>query len=143
MSAPALPFQPAVLAAVPSFGRFLTFDLVDPARAKEALLAARAATSIARAGIGIGEPLALALGKKIEGLRSFPAVTGPGVSFPSTQGALWVFLAGDDPGDILDRALALTRATAGAFALSEDVPTFKYREGRDLSGYVDGTENPV
>ena len=27
--------------------------------------------------------------------------------------------------------------------LSEDVPTFKYRDGRDLSGYVDGTENPV
>jgi porphyrinogen peroxidase len=135
--------QPAVLAAVPPFGRFLTLDIADEGLAKGRLLALRDTISIARTAIGIGEPLALALGKKIEGLRSFPAVTGPGVAFPSTQGALWAFLAGDDPGDVFDRARALLAVTGGVFVLREDVATFKYKEGRDLSGYVDGTENPV
>jgi porphyrinogen peroxidase len=91
--------------------------------------------------VGIGEPLALALTSRIAGLRPFGAISGAGVSFPSIQGALWVSLGGDERGEVLDRALSLRRTMKG-FRLIEEVDTFRYREGRDLTGYEDGTENP-
>src|SRR5438132_4382291 len=137
MTAP-FPFQPAVLAPVPRFGRFVTLDLAHVARAPDTLRALADATATDRAAIGVGEPLALALGKRIPGLRSFPAVTGPGVAFPSTQGALWAFFAGDDPGDVLDRARAFVGRAGAAFVVREDIATFMYKGGRDLSGYEDG-----
>ncbi len=137
-----LPFQPVVLAPVPRFGRFVTLDLTDASRAAATLRALAGGTSMERTGIGIGQPLALALGKKIPGLRSFPSVTGAGVAFPSTQGALWAFFAGDDPGDVLDRARAFVGRASAAFVVREDVGTFMYKTGHDLSGYEDGTENP-
>jgi putative iron-dependent peroxidase len=96
-----------------------------------------------RAVVGLGEPLVLAAGARVPGLRAFPAVAGPGCAFPSTQGALWVFLAGGDAGELHDRACALVGSLDGALALREEASCFKYREGRDLSGYVDGTESPT
>jgi putative iron-dependent peroxidase len=40
------------------------------------------------------------------------------------------------------RGRTVSAAVAEGFALEEVVDGFRYREGRDLSGYVDGTENP-
>ena len=37
--------------------------------------------------LGVGEPLTRALDATVPGLRAFPGVSGPGVAFPSTQGA--------------------------------------------------------
>lgn len=92
--------------------------------------------------VGFGEPLTRALGVGIEGLRTFPALSGPAVAVPSTQGALMVALFGDDRGVLLHRSRALQDAIGDAFVLEELVDTFVYRDSRDLTGYVDGTENP-
>jgi porphyrinogen peroxidase len=92
--------------------------------------------------IGIGEPLALALQARVEGLRGFPALSGVGVAFPSTQGALWVFVRGDERGIVLDRAMAIQRKLGAGWRVLEEVDAFRYRGGRDLTGYEDGTENP-
>jgi len=43
---------------------------------------------------------------------------------------------------LLDRARAAHDLLASAFRLDEEVTTFKYRTGHDLTGYEDGTENP-
>jgi putative iron-dependent peroxidase len=83
-----------------------------------------------------------AVGGAVEGLRSFPAMDGPGVVFPSTQGAVWLYVAGTDRGEILDRAFAVQAALGEAFVLDEEVEAFKYGSGRDLTGFEDGTENP-
>jgi putative iron-dependent peroxidase len=40
------------------------------------------------------------------------------------------------------RSEGLQSAVAPAFSLEQRVSLFRYREGRDLTGYVDGTENP-
>src|SRR6185437_12837705 len=93
--------------------------------------------------IGLGAPLVAALGAAVDGLRPFPALTGPGVAFPSTQGAVWAYLPGEDRGEILDRALSLGKALGEGFSLDEEVEAYKYAGGRDLTGYEDGTENPV
>jgi putative iron-dependent peroxidase len=67
---------------------------------------------------------------------------GPGVAFPSTQGWIWAFLSGNDATELHDRARALRSVLGEGFTLREEVATFQYRNGRDLTGFEDGTENP-
>lgn len=92
--------------------------------------------------VGVGEPLCRKLEVAVPGLRSLPALAGPGVVVPSTQGALVVGLLGEDRGELLHRSRALQDLVGEAFVLDELVDTFVHRDGRDLTGYVDGTENP-
>jgi putative iron-dependent peroxidase len=72
----------------------------------------------------------------------FAPHAGPSCAFPSTKGALWTCVLGDDAGGVLDRARAIRAALGEGFDVDEDVASFRYKDGRDLSGYVDGTENP-
>lgn len=138
--------QTAILAPVPKAARFLHFQLaldVAPKAALEQVAAMSAALGTERTIVGLGEPLVRALGADVSGLRVFPGLAGRGVSIPSTQSALWVGIHADDDSTALDqsdRALAALRTT---FTLDEEVGAFVYDGGKDLTGYVDGTENPV
>jgi putative iron-dependent peroxidase len=83
-----------------------------------------------------------ALGASISGLRAFPALAGKGVEPPSTQNALWVWVREPSLSDAFDTSRAIERLLGEEFALVEEISTFIYRKGHDLSGYEDGTENP-
>jgi putative iron-dependent peroxidase len=77
------------------------------------------------------------------GLRPFDAVEGPdGRRAPATQHDLWVWVHGTGPDLALDAARAVTAALAGIAHLVVDQPCFVYRDSRDLTGFIDGTENP-
>ncbi len=52
-------------------------------------------------------------------------------------------MRGDDPGELFHRGRALTEVLGDAFSLVSAVAAFRHEGGRDLSGYVDGTENPT
>jgi putative iron-dependent peroxidase len=134
--------QPTILAPPPAHARYLVFGPQPGHDPAGALARLRSAAAGWPAVIGLGAPLIEALGARVEGLRSFPALTGPGVAFPSTQGSLWVYLAGDDRGEIVDRAFAVAAAVGDDLVLDEEVEGFKYGTGRDLTGFEDGTENP-
>jgi putative iron-dependent peroxidase len=121
----------------------MTFGLTTDAKPRDVLARLAALPIDERIICGIGAPLVRALGADVPGLHDFVAVRGPkGDAFPSTQGALWFFLGGTDPGEILHRARRLTDALGDYVRLDEDIPSFVYSGGRDLSGYEDGTENP-
>jgi len=135
-------WQPAILAPPTAAGRFLTLGLTGDAKPRDVLARLAALEIDARVVVGVGEPLARALGADIPGLRAFPAIVGPGGAFPSTQGALWLFVGGDDPGEILHRGRRLTARLGDFVRLDEDLPSFVYSGGRDLTGFEDGTENP-
>jgi len=92
--------------------------------------------------IGLGLSLVQAAGGEIPGLRSFPALTGPAIEIPTSPFALWIWLLGDDRGDLLHRGLEFEEDLAPDFVLEDVIEGFQYRESRDLTGYVDGTENP-
>ena len=141
----ALSAQPGILQPVPAAGRHLVFALAQPAQARAALTAFAAQADGASAVVGLGLPLLRALGQSVPGLRAFPALAvagGAGVRIPATPAALWVWLRGADRGDFVHATRRIGRALAPAFACESVLDTFQYREGRDLTGYEDGTENP-
>jgi putative iron-dependent peroxidase len=82
----------------------------------------------------------------VPALRTFPALSGPGVQVPSEQHALWLWLRGDDQGELVNRSIAIADSLADGFHLEQVVDAFKYGSdelGLDLTGYEDGTENPT
>lgn len=135
--------QPGILAPVPNHCRYLEFaattdkDLVS-------VLRDLATRSIAQSAvIGLGPDLIRGLGHSIEGLRRFPVLSGPGCEIPSTQADLWCWVRGNDRGQITHEARSFANLLRPAFRCDRVVDGFKFDRGLDLTGYEDGTENPV
>lgn len=134
--------QPAILEPVPAHARHLFFDLKPSADPKAALQALAAACDGRSAVLGIGAAVMQALGANLERLRAFPEINDVEPVIPSTQHALWVWLRGDEPGVLLRRGHALQALIDPDFTLAHAVDSFLHQDGRDLTGYEDGTENP-
>jgi putative iron-dependent peroxidase len=135
-------YQRGILQRIPPHARYLTFVSVPggaPRRALEALAGLADGESIV---VGLSAALVSGLRGSVEGLRAFPRLPAAGVDVPSTSGALWCWLRGDDRGMLFHRARAIVRALAGAFRLESVLDAFRHARGRDLTGYEDGTENP-
>jgi putative iron-dependent peroxidase len=92
--------------------------------------------------VGVGPGLARLLDVPVPGLRPFPPLAGDGVEVPSTQKSLWIWLRGEDRGELVHRTRAIAGVLASAFSMDSVVDAFVYDVGRDLTGYEDGTENP-
>jgi len=135
--------QSRILAPPPTAARSLTWSAPAGAPVREALARVLGTLDPGRSVVGLGAPFYRAAGLGVpDGLRVFPSLDGNGVSVASTQDALWTLLCDGDRGELAERA-RLARAAAGdALVVSDDVECFVHRDGRDLSGYVDGTENP-
>ncbi len=137
--------QPSILPGVPTLARYLSLSLrpdADPATVHESVKALDISGGLV---VGLGEPLIALLGGTIEGLRTFPALSGPGVQVPSTQHALWIWLHGSDRGELVNRGIAIGESLSDGFDLAQVTDGFKHGDeelGRDLTGYEDGTENP-
>ncbi|WP_211441130.1 Dyp-type peroxidase [Collimonas humicola] len=133
--------QPGILQPLPPLGRSLTFRLAGP-DPRAALLRLRDTFEADWGIVGLGLPLIQALDQHVAGLRAFPALDGVGCSAPSTQQALWILLRGGDRSTLFERSAQLVALLADALVLDNSQDTFRYRDGRDLTGYEDGTENP-
>ena len=134
--------QPGILAPVPTHARYLTFSLTDPSAARPALNALKTVADGNHAVVGLSESLLESLDASVTGLRAFPSSTGAGIEIPSTRGALWCWLRGDDQGALVHATRTVCAKLAPAFECIDIIDAFKYDTGRDLSGYEDGTENP-
>ena len=136
-------YQPGILATpVPAQARHLFFALASVEALPQAIDNLMNLVDGKSAVIGFGESLTKALNVQIDGLRSFPAMSGVGVENPSTQHALWVWLHGVDRGELLNRSHAFEAALAPALRLVDMQEAFRHKDGHDLTGYEDGTENP-
>ena len=137
-----MPAQPSILAPVPAIARFVEWRLVpgqDPAPAL-ARLASAVDPSVV---VGLGQPLIAALGAVIDGLEVHPVIAGPGVAVPSTPSALLTWIRGADRGVVLHMHRAIRAFLAPALVEERVTDAFMYADSRDLSGYIDGTENPT
>lgn len=71
-------------------------------------------------------------------------VTGPdGFSMPATQRSLWVWCAGHAYDRVFDVSLEVISTLAATARLVTETQGWTYREGRDLTGFIDGSENPT
>jgi putative iron-dependent peroxidase len=75
-------------------------------------------------------------------LHPFTAIDGPGGTAPATQHDIWVWVHGSGDDLTLDAARAVTAVLSPVARLALEQPGFAYRDGRDLTGFIDGTENP-
>ena len=73
--------------------------------------------------------------KKIEGVEGFV--------MPSTQHDAVVWLSGSAYDVIFDMARSVVRDLAGQATLGEETSSWPYRHDRDLTGFIDGSENPT
>jgi putative iron-dependent peroxidase len=136
-------YQPGILATpVPPQARHLFFALQSVEALPQAFDNLMNLVDGKSAVVGLGESLVKAMNVQVAGLRSFPALSGVGVENPSTQHALWIWLHGDDRGELLNRSTAVEAALAPALRLVQMNETFRHKDGHDLTGYEDGTENP-
>lgn len=95
--------------------------------------------------VGFGADLwrELAPGAVPADLAPFHAIDGPdGRRATATQHDLWVWIHGTGDDVAFDAARGVVAALAPAAMLVAEQPCFVYRDSRDLTGFIDGTENP-
>lgn len=134
--------QKAILLPVPRLARYATFSLAPNADPRPALRKLRNLIDGERTVLGIGESLVSALGATIDGLRSFPQFATRGLDVPSTPAALWLWVRGEDRGELMHRTRRFAAALAPTLQLEAVIDAFQHADSRDLTGYEDGTENP-
>ncbi len=134
--------QPGILADIPVVSNYLYFSLKPQHQASSSLKQLAELSDGNKIVIGLSESLVQSLGKSINGLKTFPSFSSNGVNIPSTASSLWIWLRGEDKGEVLLESLKIESLLAEDFILDKKIDAFRFREGRDLSGYIDGTENP-
>lgn len=65
-----------------------------------------------------------------------------GYSMPATQHDLWVWVAGHAYHTVFDVTREAMAALAPVAHLASEIAGWTYKESRDLTGFIDGTENP-
>ena len=138
--------QAGIAARVPAHGRYLSLALRPDADAavRTTLQALAAEVDGLHTVVGLGATLVARLDAAVPGLRSFSAPPASRVDLPATPAELWLWLRSeDDPGALLQRGRALARLLAPAFDVTHELAAFRHQDGRDLTGYEDGTENPT
>ena len=75
-------------------------------------------------------------------LHDFEPIEGDGRRAPATQHDLWVWTHGTGEDVELDVARAVVAVLAPVCMLAAEQPCFVYLDSRDLTGFIDGTENP-
>jgi putative iron-dependent peroxidase len=72
-----------------------------------------------------------------------PVVGPDGYTMPATQHDLMMWVAGPSYDVVFDVSLGLVKALAGTAVLAEETVGWAYHRDLDLTGFIDGTENPT
>ncbi|MGZ4695430.1 MAG: Dyp-type peroxidase [Acidimicrobiales bacterium] len=94
-------------------------------------------------GLGPATWRRLAPGDAPAALADFVPIAGAdGRGAPATQHDVWVWIHGTGTDLVLDTARAVDHCMRPIAQLALEQPGFVYRDSRDLTGFIDGTENP-
>jgi putative iron-dependent peroxidase len=149
--------QSAICPASHAHGLYMAFDrpaTVGSAAARQALAALAAvlddwrqldhgARSCWAIGIGANDWNALVGHARPALLAGFPAFDDAVHPVPDTPHALFLHLRSERQDLCFAAGETARHALAGMFVLAEATPGFRYLDSRDLTGFVDGTENPT
>lgn len=134
--------QQGILAAETHLARYMSFNLVNIDSARDRLVELQGVVDGDTMVAGFGASLLAALDVDPGGLRTMQAQSAPALDIPSTPAALWLWLRGNDRGELFHRSRMLEELMLPAFELTDVIDSFQFDANRDLSGYEDGTENP-
>jgi putative iron-dependent peroxidase len=144
--------QAGIFALGTSSHAYLEFDLVDEKKTSEfasavsAIRGPRTTTGGVNFVIGFrpelwrdivpddAPPDLIGFNKPIKGIEDF--------TMPATQHDALVWLSGSAYDVVFDMARSVNRDLSGLALLSEETSSWPYRHDRDLTGFVDGSENP-
>ncbi|OKL46613.1 hypothetical protein BSR29_07270 [Boudabousia liubingyangii] len=146
--------QSGVLAIGTPRNSYLEYDLTEAGKKDRlsavmtALEAVGGTTPIAGAQVVIGfrPELWARLGRPaIKGLTGYNQdIVGPdGFTMPATQHDLILWVQGAQQDSVFDVSRDLSNAVAEYFELVDSTDGWVYQHNRDLTGFVDGTENPA
>ena len=134
--------QPGILEPIPAQGRYLTCQLRVGADPRAVLRRLATQADGQHTLVGLGASLVRELDVSVPGLKSFRGIEGARVKLPATPADLLLWLRGTDRGDLLIRSRHLEALIAPAFDVHDITDAFNHDNGKDLTGYEDGTENP-
>jgi putative iron-dependent peroxidase len=134
--------QPGILAGPVKQARYLTFSSIVGVDAQAALTALALHIDVNNTVIGLGSTFIKSLGAQVPGMKSMQAETQRGIEIPATPADVWCWLRGSDRGELFHRSRKIVNALVPYFELTSTVDSFQYDQNRDLTGYIDGTENP-
>lgn len=139
--------QPGILEKGAQNGRFLIYKLdnhTDKGKLTDAL---KTLTINENMIIGLGKNALRLLDLNIDGFREFPELNSR-VFIPATHGDIFIYIRDTEAGNVTLRSLQISQIFDSLASVQIRVDGFKYLGhdgglGHDLTGYEDGTENPV
>ena len=134
--------QPGILEPIPAQGRYLSCQLRVGAEPQTVLRRLGSQADGLSTVVALGASLVRELGAEIPGLKTFSGIEGALIKLPATPTDLLVWLRGTDRGHLLIRSRHIETLLAPAFDVSDITDAFNHDNGKDLTGYEDGTENP-
>jgi putative iron-dependent peroxidase len=145
--------QAGIFALGTSSHVYLEFDLVDKKQCKDfasaiaAIREPRTTTGGVNFVIGFRPELWLNMAPEhspmsIEGFNS-DIQGAEGFVMPATQHDALVWMSGSAYDVVFDMARTVIQDLAGKATLKEETSSWAYRHDRDLTGFIDGSENPT
>jgi porphyrinogen peroxidase len=142
--------QPGIFALGTTDHCYLEFDAAEPARAVAAaadLVAELTTTAGVNVVVGIRPSRWQTLARPADvpaGAADWGTdLVGPdGCRMPATQRDLWLWISGGSRTAVFDSGRLAIGRLAGVAELREETTGWLYRHDRDLTGFIDGTENP-
>lgn len=145
--------QAGIFALGTSSHAYLEFDLLDATKRKEfastisAIREPRTTTGGVNFVIGFRPELwrEVVPGDMPPGVEGFNnEIKGvEGFVMPATQHDALVWMSGSAYDVVFDMARSVIRDVAGLATLAEETSSWPYRHDRDLTGFIDGSENPT
>jgi len=145
--------QAGIFALGTSSHTYLEFDVLDKEKYKEfaSIISAIREPRTTTGGVNFVIGFRPELWREIVPDDAPAAVTGfnkeirgvEGFVMPSTQHDALVWLSGSAYDVIFDMARSVIHDLAGKASLGEESSSCPYRHDRDLSGFIDGSENPT
>ncbi len=134
-------YQPGILQPLPEQAVYLTCNLGQAANLQQVIEILQS-LPIDNLVVAIGQSLLDRCNQSVPGMRAMPAFASQQIGAATTTD-LWRWIRGDDRGELLHRTRRIIRRLGPVFNLVDTTDAFLYASGRDLTGYEDGTENPV
>ncbi|WP_433208200.1 Dyp-type peroxidase [Dactylosporangium sp. CS-047395] len=138
--------QPGIFAAALAEHAYLEFDLRPGAAPRElfAALTAVGEPMPATGAINVVVGVRPSLWEPVVAVDFLAPITGPdGFTMPATQHDAWLWLSGADRTALFDYTRAALGILETVAVAATEVSGWVYHHDRDLTGFIDGTENPT